>query len=434
MRIGIVGLGYVGLTLGIAACDSGIEVCGVEINQKIMKCLSEKKAHFYEPGLDELINKYYGTKFFPENNFPQDKKYDAFVITVGTPLKSGSKEPDFDYIRQALDTVLKVYTGHELVILRSTVSAGTTRNIALKYLAQQSGISEDSVLVSFCPERTVEGKALLELHTLPQVVSGNSDKAIWMAVDLFRMITDTVIVADSLEEAELVKLYCNTYRDMTFAIGNAFCMAAQTYGVNGTNVIKKANEGYDRSRIALPGFVAGPCLEKDAYILTNNMPDCSEKDFILKARKYNESLGNKVISCVESYGLRPDKCCILVSGLAFKGVPATSDLRGSDAVRIAQKLYSEGYTLMLHDFVADPKEVEDLGVGSCVPDFYGAAAFSDVILILNNHKKYGELMVMPCLKNKLIIDAWGACSNLYDYEDVNIVSLGNMMMHGEVIS
>ena len=96
--IGIIGLGYVGLTLGIAAADCGVVTYGVEINPHIKECLAQNKAHFFEPGLDKLIEKHNNKDFFCLDRFPEDVKFDAFVITVGTPLLKGSKEPNLEYI------------------------------------------------------------------------------------------------------------------------------------------------------------------------------------------------------------------------------------------------------------------------------------------------------------------------------------------------
>ena len=436
MRIGIVGLGYVGLTLGIAAADNGIEVYGVETNQLIKDSLKNNKAHFYEPGLDALIKRHNGKEFFCVEEFPHDKAFDAFVITVGTPLKTGEKEPNFDYIKQALSTTIKkIYDGSQLVVLRSTVSVGTTRNVVLPYLAEISGKKEDEILVAMCPERTIEGKAVEELTTLPQIVSGNNEKAVKIAIDLFRHMTDYVIDVASLEEAELVKLYCNTYRDMTFALGNAFCMAAQTFGVDGINAIKHANQGYGRSNIAMPGFVAGPCLEKDAYILINNMIDCDSKDFIMQGRRFNESLVDIVIDWVNTIIGEPSaEKRITLSGMAFKGQPETSDLRGSSSVYIAEKLHSKGYKLNLHDFVAKKNEMEALQLGTVYDNIYDACKDSNLLLVLNNHKKYFDLQEhISIMKNKsggfTVLDSWGVCKNLQYNENVDVRTLGNMLVN-----
>lgn len=436
MTIGIIGLGYVGLTLAVAASANGINVYGIEVNPHIRKCLEENKAHFYEPGLDNLIRRNNGKTLHVVDGFPNDINFDAFIVTVGTPLKSGTKNPNFEYIKSALDAVRQVYDGTQLMILRSTVSVGTTRNIVLPYLAQMCGKCKDDVLVSMCPERTLEGKAVDELTHLPQIISGNSECALEMAQKLFRKITPCIVEAKSLEEAELIKLYCNTYRDMTFAIGNAFCMAAQEFGVDGMKAIEHANYGYARSNIAKPGFVAGPCLEKDAYILINNMPECDSRNFILSARKFNESMEDIVVDWVrERIGEPDERKRIVISGMAFKGQPETSDLRGSSSVYIAKKLKARGYCMNLHDFCALPEEMRALGFGNYYESLYDACADASLLLVLNNHKKYASVTDNPVLqstpeRNFEILDAWGACTELQYCEDIKIVTLGNLTNRG----
>lgn len=434
MQVGIIGLGYVGLTLAITAAECGIEVYGTEISQTIKECLKQNRAHFFEPGLDALIKRHNGKAFHCVEQFDKDKPIDVFVITVGTPLKEGEKQPNFDYIKSALKSIEPVYDGTQLVILRSTVSVGTTRNIVLPFLSQLCGKPEGEIPVAMCPERTVEGKAVEELTHLPQIISGSNDIALETAQKFFRYMTPYVIPVSSLEEAELVKLYCNTYRDMTFAIGNAFCMAAQTFGVDGSSVINHANQGYARSNIALPGFVAGPCLEKDAYILTNNMPECDAKQFIMNGRKFNESLENLVVEWVRSrIGEPSDDKVVCLSGMAFKGQPETSDLRGSSSVYIARKLYKLGYKMNFHDYVAIPKEMEALGLGQVYGNIYDACKDSSLLIVLNNHKKYLNVQESPeIVKSKngfAVLDCWGMCRNLYHNDNIDISTLGNFLIN-----
>ncbi len=395
--------------------------------------MQKNHAHFFEPGLDDLIDFHNHKNFNCVDEFPVDKKFDAFIITVGTPLQNGSKEPNFSAITAAINSISKVYDGSQLVILRSTVSVGTTRNVVMPMLSEICG--KKDILISMCPERTVEGKAIEELTHLPQIISGNNKKAINMAKQIFLQMTNSIIEAESLEEAELVKLYCNTYRDMNFSIGNAFCLAAQTFGVNGTKVIKHANEGYNRASIALPGFVAGPCLEKDSYILTNNMVNCPSREFILNARNINESLEDEVINWIKTHIGSPAKeKVITLSGMAFKGRPETSDLRGSSSVNIARKLNKLGYNLKLHDFVANVDEMSNLGFGKVYEDLNTACIDSTALIILNNHKKYSEIQSICNLKkNTVILDTWDVCTN-FDNKYSNIYTLGDMNLEvGEVI-
>lgn len=414
MTIGIIGLGFVGLTFAVAAAKQGFIVYGVEKNNYIHKCLSENRAHFFEPGLDRLIEKHMNHNLFCVGKFPEDVKFDAFVITVGTPLQAGKKEPDFGYIVSALDAIKHIYTGVELIILRSTVSVGTTRSVVLPALEKMVGKDNAVVpMVSMCPERTVEGKAIEELVTLPQIISGNSNEALEKAQGIFRRITPYVVEAGSLEEAELVKLYCNVYRDMDFALANVLNSAAQTFGIDGTSVIKNANLGYNRSNIAGSGFVAGPCLEKDAYLLTSNMKDCKSRDFIRSARNFNESVEDEIVLWVEHEIGKPspDKK-ILLTGMAFKGVPETSDLRGSSSVNIAKKLKKKGYVLRLHDFIAGDKDMRNLGLGEVFHNLNEACAGICAMLVLNNCRQYHSFSFSQDIYGAKILDVWDCCDEL----------------------
>lgn len=430
MVIGIIGLGYVGLTLGIIAASRGVTVYGLEINPVIKGALKNNHAHFFEKGLNELIEQYNNKTFHVVEEFPHDVKFDAFIVTVGTPLIGhGVKKPNFEYILSALQTIKDVYDGSQMVILRSTVSVGTTRNIVLPKLSKMCNRDKKDILVGMCPERTIEGKALNELTALPQIISGNNPKSVEIAEDLFMQITPDVVVASSIEEAELAKLYCNTYRDITFALGNAFCLAAQQFGVDGVKVIETANMRYPRSNIAMPGFVAGPCLEKDAYILLNNMKNCDSKDFISSARALNESLEDAVCDYVKRVVGEPNEQNVLtLSGMAFKGRPATSDLRGSSSVYIAQKLAALGYKLNLHDFVALPQDMHNLNLGTCylADDLFEACKKSKILLVLNNHERYAELPYDTSLSGKTVFDAWNVCDNWHNYSDIKIDTIGTI--------
>lgn len=430
MTIGIIGLGYVGLTFAIAAADKGITVYGVEKNQHIVQCLAKRHAHFFEPGLDDKIDKCKDKYFFCVEKFPKDVQFDAFIITVGTPLYEQTKKPNFDYIVSSLDAIRNVYSGHELVILRSTVSVGTSRNVVLPKLQEMAGNRGCVPIVAMCPERTIEGKALEELTNLPQIISGNTPQALAQANDIFKQITSQIIEAESLEEAELIKLYCNIYRDMNFALGNVLNVAAQTFGLNGINVIRNANEGYARSNIASPGFVAGPCLEKDAYILMNNMEEGKSKDFINAARHFNESLENDVIQWVEyKIGMPAQDKVLLLTGMAFKGVPETSDLRGSSSVYIARKLKEKGYKLRLHDFVAKREEMQALNLGEVYDDLNQACDKIAGMLVLNNCSRYHSFHFEHDMQGVNVLDIWDCCDELK--EKNNTDTIGNMLIKEE---
>lgn len=431
-NIGIIGLGYVGLTLAVVCSAKGYNVFGVEIDSNIKKNLSENKAHFFEPGIDCLINEHNKKSFHLVDKFEDDMNIEAFIVTVGTPLIENTKEPNYEYLKTAINSISNLYTGKELILLRSTVSVGTTRKVVLPLLAQLSGKPENDLLVAFCPERTIEGKAINELQELPQIIGTNNEIAMVMASEFFEKITPTLVKVDSLEAAELVKLFNNTYRDISFAIGNIFNFIAQSFNIDGTKIIEDANYGYVRSNIPMPGFVGGPCLEKDPYILTYCMDHSEENEFIINAREYNKSLEDKVVDWVKKMSMKDKK--ITISGLAFKGEPNTSDLRGSSAVGIAKKLKTAGYNLALHDFYAKKNELEDLNLGLVYDELHDAMQKTSILLILNNNSKYSTLILEELIDNKelpiKILDVWNVLDHKYieENKEIEIYNIGNIEM------
>lgn len=409
-NVAVIGLGYVGLTLSVVLARKGIKVYGIDIDDKIISSLRKGKSHFYEKGLEQNIKKTINKTLFVGHSFSKldVKEISNIIITVGTPLEKGKKDPNFNHIKNAIDGLKGIYDGSQLIILRSTVSVGTTRKVIIPMLAEIAEIKIDDVLISFCPERTIEGNAIRELQDLPQIVSGNNVVAKQKAEKLFRNLTNSIITVESIEAAELIKLFNNTYRDINFAIGNIFNEIAQGFGINGVQLIKDANNGYKRSLIAMPGFVGGPCLEKDPYILVNIVPESNGKDFIVKARRFNESLEDKVCNFVTNNFSKKE--VIGISGMAFKGRPSTSDMRGSSSLNIAKKLHAEGFKLRLHDFTVPLKDLQDLHLGESFVNLYDAVKDLNCLLILTNHIAYQDiddsLLLESMSERTKILDIW----------------------------
>ena len=412
-RICIVGLGYVGMTLAMHAVRNGYEVHGIETLNTTFEVIAGGKTHFHEPGLDELLKLSLGLNFFVYKKIPSEIIFHAFVITVGTPLMTDQKTPNMGVLSKAIESISPLISENSLVILRSTIPVGTTRAIA-DQLRKANDLK--SINVCFCPERTAEGKALVELQSLPQIVSGNCSEATYRAKEFFELLSDEIVEAGSLEEAELIKLFNNTYRDASFAIANTFNQIAQSFNVDGAAVIGKANYNYDRSSIPKPGFVAGPCLEKDAYILASNMRDGDLKDVLLSIRKANEKLESRVIDFLKTILAKNSACKMLVTGIAFKGVPQTNDMRGSSAVNILIKLAKYADNLTVHDFMNSKEELEaKVDLNSIDPDsiFNESLGAYDYVVILNNHSRYNSLRMHDFIKGQerrgaKIIDAWNA--------------------------
>src|SRR5262249_45535196 len=149
--------------------------------------------------------------------------------------------------------------------------------------------------LAFCPERTIEGKAIAEMQSLPQVIGGIDEQSTGRAEALFRMITSKIVRVSSLEAAEMIKLINNTYRDLTFAFADEVALIAERMGLSAAEMIHAANVDYPRSHVAQPGFVGGPCLEKDTLILIDSLKKIDFKPRVIEeARKINHALPDHV--------------------------------------------------------------------------------------------------------------------------------------------
>jgi|TARA_B100001964_G_C14239912_1_gene604427 nucleotide sugar dehydrogenase len=433
-RIGVVGMGYVGLTFSIVAAKKGFTVSGIEKDKNILKVLESGEAHFFEQGINSALKKFLNRNIFISDSFKSLGRQDVFIITVGTPLINKDAGPDIQHIVEALKSISNVFTGKELVILRSTVSVGVTREYVIPHLSKISGINKNDLKVAFCPERTVEGNALQELVHLPQIIGANNSEAMKLAERLFSKLTSTTLNVESIEAAELIKLLNNTYRDVHFSIGNYFNEIAQSFGINGLELIKAANYKYPRSRIAMPGFVGGPCLEKDPYILTHNLKKSKGKEFVLDARKYNESLEDSVVNWAKKITTNLKIKKIGITGLAFKGKPDTSDLRGSNGVSIVKSLKNLGFEVVLHDFIASQAEVSALG--KPYSDLYEMINGLPLLMILNNNRRYQSLdleIIETGMKTpKIILDCWNCIDSETSDTNLNILNIGDLFLDRRV--
>ena len=381
-QVVIVGAGYVGLTLGIASAKVGHTVYFVDINVNIVSKLNLRISTFYEAGLQESLGGLFSNRqeiafTSMAELFKSNKIHSAiYIISLGTPLGPDSKAllgPVEDVTRD----VAGYMTDQDLIILRSTVAVGTSRHL-IEHIPAITNLS-------FCPERTIEGKALEELHTLPQIISGNSAKAEDIAQSYFSTITSSVIKAATLETAELIKLASNSFRDLNFAFANLLALISHQHGVNVSELISLANFRYDRNKIALPGLVGGPCLEKDSYILSQSL-DGKYGDLLLGARNLNEEFPSKAIEFVAQHGASKSTK-VLVCGAAFKGEPITSDTRGSFVFEIVKGLLNLGISKD-NIIIFDPK-VDEVIHGVQVVNYYTNITHDFQYMIqLTNHKVF----------------------------------------------
>ena len=430
----VLGLGYVGLTLGLVMADSGYQVRGWDINSKLMDKLRRKEPPFYENGLQDYLDENIG-KNFKLMDSPEGKIADIFIITVGTPINLETKEPKMEMMKNAARTVGKMLSKDNIVILRSTVMVGTTRNVVIPELEKESGLKAGvDFFVAFCFERTAEGRALKELKVLPQVIGGLDEKSCEIASRLFNEYTPTIIKVESLETAELCKLMDNCYRDVRFAFANQLAQVAEKLGINIHKAIDAVNLNYERNSIPKPSpGVGGPCLTKDPYILNKVFKSCGmEADLLLSARSINESyprdIAERVDKMLRRAGKNLENSRVFIVGFAFKGEPETSDLRDSTTLWFLDKIKTYTSDIVGYDPVIDPAEISALGVRPVGVDegFKNA----DAVFIMNNHRSYLHWNIEKHLfsmnKPAVFYDSWYMFSerNMAQYTDIMYTSVG----------
>ena len=210
----IFGLGYVGLTLGVHISQSKFQVFGCEISDHILDSLKNKKAHFFEKNFNENLTKVVESgRFKFGKNYIRSKKT-IYIITVGTPLDENNNKNNI-FLENVTSEIFKLLDSEDIVILRSTVSIGTSENI-YNILSKK----DKNFYLAFAPERTIEGNALEELSALPQIIGGIDDKSTKIVGEFFKILGNEVVLLKNTKSAEMVKLMSNVYRDIQFCIAN----------------------------------------------------------------------------------------------------------------------------------------------------------------------------------------------------------------------
>jgi UDP-N-acetyl-D-mannosaminuronic acid dehydrogenase len=379
------GGGHVGLPLSLAFAQAGLRVGVFDTNQATIERIGAGEMPFLEAGADALLRELLPTgRLELGTDAAMIARTDHLVVVIGTPVDE-FLGPSMTIFERAVEQIAPHLRQGGLVVLRSTVYPGTTAYVA-QHLRER-GCDAD---VAFCPERIAEGHALEELRSLPQIIGADDAAAGDRAEALFRHLAATTIRTTS-KEAELAKLFTNTWRYMKFAVANQFFMIADQAGVDYTNVLRAVREDYPRAAdLPGPGFAAGPCLFKDTMQLAAFTSD----HFPLgqAAMQVNEGLPAYIVSALERrYGGLSGRT-VGILGMAFKA--ESDDARASLSYKLRKLLAWAGARVLATDpYVRDDRLV----TLECVLEE------SDVLILGAPHAQYRGLHV----GGKDVVDIWG---------------------------
>lgn len=392
------GLGYIGLPTAIISSQHGINVCGVDINPKVVEKTNRGELHIVEPGLQDLLKKAVDSKSLVASTTPFES--DVYLIVVPTPFKA-KHEPDISYVESATKTVIPLLKEGDLFIIESTSPVGTTEKMAELIFAERPEL-KGRIHIAYCPERVLPGNVIFELVNNDRVIGGIDDASADAAAEFYGKFVTGQLHKTNCRTAEMCKLVENSSRDVQIAFANELSMICEKAGINVWELISLANK-HPRVNILQPGCgVGGHCIAVDPYFISSAFPN--EAKIIAQARNINnyksEWCVEKAKNAILSFQLKNcKKPQVALMGLAFK--PNIDDLRESPAMKIAKRLFTEMPDVKFNIVEPNISSHPDFDI----VDFQTAFEQSDIVVYLTAHKQF--FMLPQEANDKLILDFCG---------------------------
>ena len=411
MKATIFGLGRIGLPIALVSADSGYTVFGIDVNKRLINELNSGQAPFQEPGLEELLKKRIGKNFFPllpDEGIEKIKESEYILVCVGTQFTRYPEKPTLDRLFRIVEDIASQGIAGKTIIMRVTLPIGTLDKVK-KHFEEKSGLKEGKDFwLGFVPERLMEGKAIEEERNLPKIVGTYSDKSFEKIAGFFRRIGGDIVRVSNPRTAEFIKLIDNAWRNTKFAFANELAYLAERNGIDVIEAIERANKGYKRNHIPIPGPVSGYCLGKDPYLLELGFSEIEkERGFNsvwYYGRRANDWMIDKVISEVKGKK-------VLVAGMSFKG--NIDDFRYSFGIYLAADLVKKGYEVLVHDpfmgqnyYTMLPSDLDVKiceGLEECIPEV-------DTVIFATNHREYYDVDIAnidsSLTREIRLIDLW----------------------------
>ena len=384
------GGGHVGLPLAIALADRGARVVVYDVSERAVASVNEGRMPFSEPGAEPVMKKAISAgKLSASTDASVVGTARNIIVVIGTPVDE-HLNPDPTAIPKALGACSQYFRDGQLLVLRSTVYPGVTALVE-RMIAEL----DLDVPVAFCPERIAEHKAMEELYTLPQIVSSRRQDGRDRAAELFGLLTEKIVHLEP-EEAELAKLFTNTWRYIKFAAANQFYMMANDRGLDFEKIRAGLTQDYPRAKdLPGPGFAAGPCLFKD----TMQLAAFDDNRFALghSAMLVNEGLPLYIVSQLEK---RFDLANLTVGilGMSFKA--GSDDIRSSLSYKLRRVLKFKAKAVI----GTDPHVSEE--VDDTLLPLADVLEKADILIVATPHDEYRDIHT-----DKPVADVWNLLGN-----------------------
>lgn len=407
-RVGIVGLGYVGLPLAVAFGEAGFSVIGVDVDAAKVTALNAGKSYVEDVAGEEIAALVQAGKFQASTDYAALADVDAISICVPTPLRK-TRDPDISYIIDATDSITQFSTQGKLLILESTTYPGTTEEVILPRLAQNGAQVGRDFFLAFSPERIDPGRTDFTIYTTPKVIGGTTPDCTEVAVALYQHVVRDPVPVSSTAAAEMVKLLENTFRAVNIGLVNEMALMCDRLGLNVWEVVDAAATKPYGFMPFFPGpGLGGHCIPIDPHYLSWKLRTLNyTARFIELASEINgfmpEYVVSKIVDALNGECKSVNGSRILVLGVAYK--PNVGDIRESPALDIIHLLQDKGAIMQYHDPYVPDLSHEGIPLQS-TPLTSASLANADCVVIITNHKLLDWQLVSE--QARLVVDTRNA--------------------------
>ncbi|MCA9942223.1 MAG: nucleotide sugar dehydrogenase [Anaerolineales bacterium] len=389
-KIGIVGLGYVGLPLAVAFAQAGFLVVGVDVATAKIEALQQGKSYIDDVPADQIAPLVANGRFQPTTDYHQLADTDAISICVPTPLRK-TKDPDISFIIDAAENISRVGATGKLVVLESTTYPGTTEEVILPRLIHNGDRVGKEFFLAFSPERIDPGRTDYTVYNTPKVIGGMTPACQETAVALYSTIVAQPVPVSSTAAAEMVKLLENTFRAVNIGLVNEVALMCDRLGLNVWEVVEAAATKPYGFMPFYPGpGLGGHCIPVDPHYLSWKLRTLNyTARFIELAAEVNSSMPaytvSKIATGLNEFRKAVNGSRVLLLGVAYK--PNVADMRESPALDIIHLLHAQGAEIRYHDPHVPFLQLDDFA-GESVPLTAVSLQAADCVVIVTNHAAF----------------------------------------------
>jgi len=389
-RVGVIGLGYVGLPLSVAFAEAGLKVIGFDVQRRKTEALARGESYIADVESERLTPLVKSGSLETVNDIGKCRKADAICICVPTPLTK-TKEPDLSYIVRAAEALYPHLKQGQLIVLESTTYPGTTREVLLPILERSGLKAGKDFHLAYSPERVDPANKKYSIRNTPKLVGGIDDQSTRLAELLYRQVADTVVPLSSPDVAEMTKIFENVYRSVNISLVNELARLCEAMSISVWEVIDAASsKPYGYSPFYPGPGIGGHCIPLDPHYLASKAREFNfQSRFIELAANVNEQMPHyvtdRVAAMLKSRGKGLKNAAILVLGIAYK--KDIADTRESPALEVIRLLHDKGARISYNDpFVGPTPELE--GKANHVELTGEALSSADCVIITTNHSTY----------------------------------------------